>query len=107
MKLTDLEQNIIVPIVDETKGGMTYEVQMTLSEFFSKALPDFTPEIVDAAPVVHSFWHWTPDGYVYCENCAFPLAKTKVNINGEERHLYLTTNYCSHCGAKMDKEVRT
>lgn len=61
---------------------------------------------VDAEPVVHSFWHWTPDGYVYCENCTYPLAKTRVTIEGVEHHLYLTTNYCAHCGAKMDAQAQ-
>ncbi len=50
MRLTDLDQKVIVPVVDETRGGMTYELQMTLSEFFEKFLPDFKPETIDAIP---------------------------------------------------------
>ena len=60
---------------------------------------------VDAAPVVHSSWHSTPDGHVYCGSCRFPLAKTRVLIEGVDKYLYLTTKYCPNCGAKMDLEV--
>lgn len=49
--LIDLNQTVFVPVVDETKGGVEYEIQMTLAEFFKKCLPDFEPEIVDAIPV--------------------------------------------------------
>ena len=51
MRLIDLDAKIIVPITDETKGGMVYEAQMTVGELFSRFLPDFQPEIVDAIPV--------------------------------------------------------
>ena len=51
MRLMNLDTKIIVPIEDETKGGMVYEVQMTVAELFEKFLPDFQPEVVDAIPV--------------------------------------------------------
>ena len=51
MRLMNLDAKIIVPITDDTKGGMMYETQMTVAEFFAKFLPDFLPEIVDAIPV--------------------------------------------------------
>lgn len=50
MRLIDLDQQIIVPICDETKG-MTYETSMTIAEMFDKFLDGFQPEIVDAVPV--------------------------------------------------------
>lgn len=50
MRLIDLDQQIIVPICDETKG-MTYETSMTIAEFFERFLDGFCPEIVDAVPV--------------------------------------------------------
>lgn len=46
MRLIDLDQTVFVPIVDETKGGVVYEAQMSLSEFFDTFLPDFNPEII-------------------------------------------------------------
>lgn len=49
-RLIDLNQTVFVPVVDESKGGVEYEIQMTLAEFFKKCLPDFEPEIVDAIP---------------------------------------------------------
>ena len=50
-RLIDLNQTVFVPVVDESKGGVEYEIQMMLAEFFKKCLPDFEPEIVDAIPV--------------------------------------------------------
>lgn len=51
MKLTSLDQTIIITIVDETHGGMEYEVQMTVGEFFEKCCAGFAPEAVEAIPV--------------------------------------------------------
>ena len=51
MKLVDLDQQIFVPITDETKGGATYEIQTTVCEFFKGCCDEFTPEVVDAIPV--------------------------------------------------------
>ena len=51
MKLIDLDQRVIVTVVDETRGGMRYEMQMSIGELLKKALEDFEPEIIDAVPV--------------------------------------------------------
>lgn len=51
MRLSDLDQTVFVPIVDESKGGVSYEMQMSLAEFFDKFLNGFKPEVVDAIPV--------------------------------------------------------
>lgn len=51
MRLIDLDQTIFVPIVDESKGGVEYELEMTVAEFFEKFFDGFQPEIVDAIPV--------------------------------------------------------
>ena len=51
MRLIDLDAKIIITVTDETRGGMMYEEQMTLAEFFSKCVPYYQPEIVDAIPV--------------------------------------------------------
>lgn len=51
MKLVDLEQQIFVPVVDESKGGVTYEMKMTVGEFFAKCCQGFEPEVVEAIPV--------------------------------------------------------
>lgn len=50
MRLTDLDQTIFIPLVDEAEGT-TYEVQMTLGEFLYKFLDEFQPKVVDAIPV--------------------------------------------------------
>ena len=51
MKLVDLEQKVFIPIEDESKGGATYEVQMSLAEVFEKFFEGNTPQIVEAVPV--------------------------------------------------------
>lgn len=51
MKLIDLDQRVIVPVVDESRGGMRYEMEMSLGELLKKALEDFKPKIVEAVPV--------------------------------------------------------
>ena len=51
MRLIDLDQTIFVPIVDETRDGVEYEMEMTIGEMFDKFLGGFQPEIVDAIPV--------------------------------------------------------
>lgn len=51
MRLIDLDQTVFVPIVDESKGGVSYEMQMTIAEFFDKFLDGFKPEVVDAIPI--------------------------------------------------------
>jgi len=48
MRVIDLDAKIIVPIVDETQGGMTYEMQMTLAEFFKKFGIDVSELVFDA-----------------------------------------------------------
>ena len=51
MKLIDLDQYVIVPVVDETRGGIQYEMQMSIGELLKKTLEDFEPEIIEAVPV--------------------------------------------------------
>ena len=51
MKLIDLDQRVIVPVVDESRGEMRYEMQMSIGELLGKALEDFEPAVVDALPV--------------------------------------------------------
>ncbi len=47
MKLVDLDQTIFIPVVDETHGGVTVEMQMTVGEFFGKFWGGFEPEIIN------------------------------------------------------------
>lgn len=48
---------------------------------------------IDAEPVVHGHWIICSDGYYpYCSKC-------KQEPGGKNM-----TNYCPHCGAKMDEE---
>lgn len=51
MKLVDLCQTIFVPVVDETHGGVTVEMKMTVGEFFTRCCKGFEPEVVEAIPV--------------------------------------------------------
>ena len=49
-RLVDLNQTIVVPINDELEG-MSYEMQMSLEEFFRKFFDGFMPDIVEAMTV--------------------------------------------------------
>lgn len=51
MKALNYDQSIFVPVTDETKGGATYEVRMTIQEIFDNFFGGNTPEIIDAEPV--------------------------------------------------------
>jgi len=51
MKLVDLDGVMFVPVVDETHGGVTVEMKMTVGEFFDKCCQGFEPETVEAIPV--------------------------------------------------------
>lgn len=51
MRVVDLDQQIFVPIVDETQGGVAYEEHMTVGEFLDKFCEEFAPEVVEAIPV--------------------------------------------------------
>ena len=51
MRLIDLDQTIFAPIVDESKGGVKYEVEMTVAEVFDKFFDGFQPKVVYAIPV--------------------------------------------------------
>ncbi len=49
-RFVNLDQTIVVPINDETLGT-SYEMQVTLEEFFDKFFDGFMPDIVEAVPV--------------------------------------------------------
>lgn len=69
--MIDLDQTIFVPIIDESKGGVKYEVQMTVAEMFDKFFEGVQPEIVDAIPVewLRERKHWAAiDGDHWAEN---------------------------------------
>lgn len=51
MRVVDLDGVMFVPVVDETHGGATYEMKMTVGEFFEKCCAGFSPEVVEAIPV--------------------------------------------------------
>ena len=51
MRLIDLDQTVFVPLVDESKGGVKYEVQMTVAEVFDKFFDGVQPETIDTIPM--------------------------------------------------------
>ena len=51
MKLVDLNQTIFIPVVDETHGGVTVEMKMTVGEFFTRCCQGFELEVIEAIPV--------------------------------------------------------
>ena len=51
MKMVDIDQTIFIPVVDETHGGVTVEMNMTVGEFFTRCCKGFELQIVEAIPV--------------------------------------------------------
>lgn len=68
-------------------------IDVTVARTIAKGIIDAAPA-VDAAPVVHARWTTNRtlehDGEWYCTNCDY------------EPTVFENTNYCPHCGAKMD-----
>lgn len=73
--------------IDADKVKTHFDANTWQGEFMI-AMCDVT-ETEDVAPVVHSSWR-TLCGYSKCNNCGQRSVKQ--------------SNYCSNCGAKMDKE---
>ena len=63
MRMVDLDQTIFVPVMDETHGGVTVEMKMTVGEFFEKCCAGFAPEVVEAIPVEWLQTQLTDDAY--------------------------------------------
>ena len=55
---------------------------------------------VDAVPVVHAHWRTVKDGSLECTNC-FAQSPHDEDYYGDIICNY-ETEYCPHCGAKMD-----
>ena len=57
-------------------------------------------------PVKHGKWIYKPtsdhDGYVVCSNCDVYIPSHK--LFGKDDEYTNTSNYCPHCGARMDGE---
>lgn len=56
---------------------------------------------VDAVPVRHGHWEHDGTGANFCSACG------EYPYDDGEYHLVWHTNYCPHCGAKMDEEEGT
>lgn len=55
--------------------------------------------IIDSVPVVHGKWLHDESGANFCSECM------KYAYEDEEYHMIWHTQYCPHCGAKMEKPV--
>lgn len=58
---------------------------------------------VDAAPVVHGEWISAGE-FEACSVCGTTQLKTINTYYGKATKLWVKTNYCPNCGAKMDLE---
>lgn len=59
---------------------------------------------IDAAPVVHGKWVENKYGYMTCSNCdSCPLEARTGSLITMHYEPY-ESEYCPHCGAKMDLE---
>lgn len=90
-------------LLEEMKRPLKYEqsendTDEVVYERIVKSVPT-----IDAEPVVQAHWKIkiVKTGYWYeCSNCG-----SHWSINGKT-HECEQTPYCSHCGAKMDEEVK-
>ena len=80
MKLVGLNQTIFIPIVDESKGGVEYEMKMTVGEFFGKFCQGFEPNVVEAIPV-----KWLKDKKKHPDNYTRASAKWILGCWKRER----------------------
>lgn len=90
MKLIDLDQRVIVPVVDESRGGMRYEMQMSIGELLEKALEDFKPSAVEI---------------VCCEDCEYG----HIGATGTYNHCHkfnIWTPYFWFCADGKSREAR-
>ena len=63
-------------------------------------------KVIDLAPtydpVVHSGWAYDSDGFARCLECN---QKAPVFLQYQDEPETIETDYCPHCGAKMDGET--
>ena len=61
---------------------------------------------VDAVPVVHGRWLYdSGSGKYFCSACdEYALSFKKDTLYGGDLYEVCLTDYCPHCGAKMDGE---
>lgn len=73
------------------RGNNLNNLRGAISEWIDKQ------PTVDAVPVVHARWTteriWRHDGEWYCSVCEY------------EPIVFMESNYCPHCGAKMDGDT--
>lgn len=93
------------PLCVEDEYDLAHECCLKYKGYVeAKDKPEWCPlktSPADVAPVIHARWHYT-GAYphrVYCPNC-----NREFLPNMEWIGIYdIPTNYCSCCGAKMDK----
>ena len=57
--------------------------------------------IIEAKPVVHAHWEEVREGRHICSNC-----KVKASLTSDEYdYMEDLSDYCPHCGARMDEVV--
>ena len=65
----------------------------------------------DVTEVIHGAWRYNPNGNDWgigawqCSECGVKNDNLGTD-NYFAPHLYAGSNYCPHCGAKMDKEIK-
>ncbi len=77
--------------------------QNLISKGFYPAMVKRAIEIaptIEAEPVRHGKWYWADDGYCRCSECHQKCA----SFDHEEALEARMTNFCPHCGARMDGE---
>lgn len=97
MRLIDADAKALAQRINNNFGAVT--------RFIIKSILKDAPTI-EAESVKHGRWEYNPDDVYWGSS----LKRKRCSVCGttahfdRERHKFVLTDYCPHCGAKMDLE---
>lgn len=100
MRTIDADKMILRYQSHPNRHSKTYLSCITYEDVLDAVIYDLEQEpTVDAEPVKHG--HWIGD---FCSECG---KDALCDCDKYEIYGTIHSDYCPHCGAKMDEEVRT
>lgn len=82
----------------QTSGGIS-PITQGLNSVVHRKIQQLIADTPTVDAVVHGRWYWDDDGYCRCAKCH---QKAPVIRQWDDEPFTTMTNYCPHCGAKMD-----
>lgn len=90
-------------------GNVSIDLDLQVGAIIAKEFLDKAKQAqtVDAVEVVHGLWETANDGTHFCSNCGCDATYTwddidRSFINSADDVPDRITNFCPHCGARMD-----